>query len=201
MMFGSKDYITPEQLEELLAPMQERISCLEKQMKTLLQDMETLQRRTDALQREETAASVSDHQETRFSGDEPPIIGINMDRTEAFEPQSGSGVREQTAQFTYFLQAPTPDGVFIHTSDHEQIGKSIYQLTTRDGVNGSFILMDSPDAIATAMISVSQFVKPVCKVIGNTHLIPRHIVTEEEGMAQKDVDGWRVTQKAVVRFE
>ena len=100
-----------------------------------------------------------------------------------------------------FLAAPTPDGVFLQASETEQIGKSIYQLTTTDGQNGTFILLDTPDAIATAMISVSQFVKPVCKVSGNTALQPRHIITEEEGAASREGTGWKITRKAVVRFE
>lgn len=83
----------------------------------------------------------------------------------------------------------------------EQIGKSIYQLTTTDGQNGTFILLDTPDAIATAMISVSQFVKPACKISGNTAIQPRHIITEEEGAASREGTGWKITRKAVVRFE
>jgi len=91
--------------------------------------------------------------------------------------------------------------VFLQASETEQIGKSIYQLTTTDGQNGTFILLDTPDAIATAMISVSQFVKPACKVSGNTALQPRHIITEEEGAASREGTGWKITRKAVVRFE
>lgn len=100
-----------------------------------------------------------------------------------------------------FLAAPTTDGVFSHASPIEQIGKSIYQLTTIDGVNGSFILLDTPDAIATAMISVSQFIKPVCKVGGNVSGYPRHIITEEEGTAVKEGEHWKMMRKAQVRFE
>ena len=100
-----------------------------------------------------------------------------------------------------FLAAPTPDGVFLQASETEQIGKSIYQLTTTDGQNGTFILLDTPDAIATAMISVSQFVKPACKISGNTAIQPRHIITEEEGAASREGTGWKITRKAIVRFE
>ena len=100
-----------------------------------------------------------------------------------------------------YLAAPTPDGTFSQASAMEQIGKSIYQLTTTDGQNGTFILLDTPDAIATAMISVSQFVKPACKISGNTAIQPRHIITEEEGAASREGTGWKITRKAVVRFE
>ena len=100
-----------------------------------------------------------------------------------------------------YMAAPSADGTFAEYSTTEQVGKSIYQLTTRNGISGSFIMIDSHDAIATAMISVSQFVKPVCKVTGNTAGLPRRIITEEEGLAIREGTVWRVTNKAHVRFE
>lgn len=100
-----------------------------------------------------------------------------------------------------YMNAPTIDGVFTSTSDNEEIGKSLYVLTTLDYINGSFILLDSSDAIATAMISISQFIKPVCKVVGNVNAYPTHIITDEEGTAVNENGVWKVTKKAVVRFE
>ena len=115
------------------------------------------------------------------------------------EPQTAESFGERSEIF--YLAAPNPDGTFSQASAVEQIGKSIYQLTTADGQNGTFILLDTPDAIATAMISVSQFVKPACKISGNTAIQPRHIITEEEGVASREGAGWKITRKAVVRFE
>lgn len=101
----------------------------------------------------------------------------------------------------YYLATPTIDGCFTDVSSMEEVGKSLYLLTTTDGVNGCFILLDTPDAIATAMISVSQFIKPVCKVVGNVQSYPNHIVTEEEGNAVLENGVWKVVKKAVVKFE
>ena len=115
------------------------------------------------------------------------------------EPQTAESFGGRSEIF--YLAAPNPDGTFSQASAVEQIGKSIYQLTTADGQNGTFILLDTPDAIATAMISVSQFVKPACKISGNTAIQPRHIITEEEGAASREGTGWKITRKAVVRFE
>ena len=115
--------------------------------------------------------------------------------------ETPSTLHESHATEILYLEAPTPDGTFSQASAMEQIGKSIYQLTTTDGQNGTFILLDTPDAIATAMISVSQFVKPACKISGNTAIQPRHIITEEEGAASREGTGWKITRKAVVRFE
>lgn len=131
--------------------------------------------------------------------DEP--VGINCDPTPSAEPAVGGTVVNVRTATVYYLPAPTPDGLFLQASEREQIGKSVYQLTTSDGQNGTFILLDTPDAIATAMISVSTFVKPACKVSGNTYMQPRHIITEEEGTATREGAAWRIIRKAVVRFE
>lgn len=101
----------------------------------------------------------------------------------------------------YFLAAPSPDGTFQRFSRRLQIGKTIYVLKTTDGYNGTFILYDTPDAIATAMLSVSQFIKPVCKVNGPITQQPHHIITEEEGLAVFEADVWKCVRKAVIRFE
>ena len=102
---------------------------------------------------------------------------------------------------TIYLGAPTPEGVFEEYADEQQAGKSIYQLSTRDGRNGTFIMLQTPEALATANISVSQFVKPVCKIMGNSRIMPRRIDTVEEGKVMKDGAVWRLLRKAVVAFE
>ena len=129
-------------------------------------------------------------------------VGIHIEETphSSLHTPHSSLLPPHSTEILY-LAAPTPDGTFSQASAMEQIGKSIYQLTTTDGQNGTFILLDTPDAIATAMISVSQFVKPACKISGNTAIQPRHIITEEEGAASREGTGWKITRKAVVRFE
>lgn len=128
-------------------------------------------------------------------------VGIHIEETPSSLHESPSTLHTPHSTEIFYLEAPTPDGTFSQASAMEQIGKSIYQLTTTDGQNGTFILLDTPDAIATAMISVSQFVKPACKISGNTAIQPRHIITEEEGAASREGTGWKITRKAVVRFE
>lgn len=95
---------------------------------------------------------------------------------------------------------PTAEGVFPESTPQEEVGKSIYQMRTEDGVNGHFVMLSTPDAIATAMISVSQFVKPVCRIEGNTHRQPQRIETLDEGVVKCDEGVWRVVSKATVRF-
>ena len=107
---------------------------------------------------------------------------------------------QRHAPSTWFFSMPTAEGVFPESTPQEEVGKSIYQMRTEDGVSGHFVMLSTPDAIATAMISVSQFVKPVCRIEGNTHRQPQRIETLDEGVVKCDEGVWRVVSKATVRF-
>lgn len=100
-----------------------------------------------------------------------------------------------------YLSAPTIDGVFTEYTPEERVGSSVYLLTTDDGINGTFRLLNTPDALATATISISQFVKPVCKIIGQVNIQPRHVVVHMPGSAVFEDGVWRTTVKAQVQFE
>ena len=101
---------------------------------------------------------------------------------------------------TQYLPPPSPDGVFHETFSQPRVGKTVYQMTTVDGNNGTFIFYDNRDALATAMISISQIVKTVCRVENNKNA-PRNIVNVKEGQVVREGNSWRVVEKATVRFE
>lgn len=175
-----------EHLERKCRRMDGRIAELEEQ----LAQIDVKKTNFDAQKAENSTSEAPSVAETEVES-----VGIHIEET------PHSTLHESHSPEILYLAAPTPDGTFSQASAMEQIGKSIYQLTTTDGQNGTFILLDTPDAIATAMISVSQFVKPACKISGNTAIQPRHIITEEEGAASREGTGWKITRKAVVRFE
>ena len=95
---------------------------------------------------------------------------------------------------------PVPvDGVFSNGTEEIEVGKSLYMLKTTDGQNATFTILNTPEAIATALISLSQMVKPVCKII-NTVTNPLEIVTEGPGTAVREGDTWKMVTKSVVRL-
>lgn len=176
-------------------------SLLEDRVRTLAKRIDELEKRIEELEKNKT-------KEVEKTEDIATPITINMEQENVpmgikiDEPNQVLSTTPNTPQTkTLYLAAPSADGTFPSVSMREQIGKSIYQLTTTDDHNGSFVILDTNDAIATAMISVSQFIKPVCKVKGSTAQYPRHIITEEEGTAAKEGAVWKVVRKAIVRFE
>lgn len=181
-----------EHLERKCRRMEARIAELEEQ----LAQIDVKKTNFDAQNAENSTSEALSVAETEVES-----VGIHIEETPSTLHEIPSSLHTPHSPEILYLAAPTPDGTFSQASAMEQIGKSIYQLTTSDGQNGTFILLDTPDAIATAMISVSQFVKPACKISGNTAIQPRHIITEEEGAASREGTGWKITRKAVVRFE
>ena len=182
----------------------QRLEHLERKchrMEARIAELEALIAEKQAIPEQETTAEVEENAVGIGENTSPEPSPITHHPSPNIHHPSPNTQHPSPTTHHLFLAAPTPDGVFLQASETEQIGKSIYQLTTTDGQNGTFILLDTPDAIATAMISVSQFVKPACKVSGNTALQPRHIITEEEGAASREGTGWKITRKAVVRFE
>ena len=108
---------------------------------------------------------------------------------------------EHKRRMSFYLPPPFTDGVFREVFDHDVHGKTVYQLTTTDGIHGSYIVNDTADAVAMALISVSQMLRPACKVESSKTAQPTSIVTLEEGEAVKVEDGWKIISKAVVRIE
>ncbi len=194
-MFGNKASMTEEQVEEKLRPLEQRIAELEKvveEQAVALQSLHKILNEQNALMASLQARGESGPEATDSPAEKP-----------AAQPAGQGPVRpqQQTEEPSVrFFSMPTADGAFAESTAQEQVGKSIYRMTTVDGRTGRFTMLSTPDAIATAMISVSQFVKPVCRIEGNTRRQPQHIDTLDEGLVQFEAGVWRVVRKATVQF-
>ena len=189
-------------LQDVVAALEERVSTLEKRIGELEQAIVTsaAQGKPGGTLTEMEDLDV-DRNSWEDESDQAGSMQEDHPSTQEAFPSLDYVPDTHRSRQSIYLAAPHPDGSFAKYSTEEQVGKSIYQLTTEDGINGSFIMLDSREAIGTAMISVSQFIKPVCKVMGPSHSNPSHILTLEEGMATKVGNVWKVTRKAVIRFE
>lgn len=187
-MFESK---IERQIQSLLEPYEDRIQELERHLIQLNKRVESLEQLIEAHSSHPIEISTDKEMKETVAVQTSIVNSASTDiQTEGKAPQHR----------ILFMTAPNDEGVFTGSSETEQVGKSIYQLSTTDGVHGTFIMLDTPDAIATAMISVSQFVKTACKVQGNLSPYPQQIQTLEEGTAVLENDSWRITNKAIVKF-
>ena len=103
-------------------------------------------------------------------------------------------------KFSVVMFYPVPEnGVFVNGTTDIEPGKSLYMMKTSDNVHATFQILNTPEAIAAALISMNDMVKPACKVL-NTVADPVEILAEKLGTAVREGDGWRITNKAVVRL-
>lgn len=191
MIFGNKG-----QLQEQVDASLERIGQLEQQVERLAslverqqKDIEKLHGRLDELR---SALSRTGESLALQSGEAD--ARTHMEGSDGVK-ESGSS-REQTLYFG----PPQADGLMSEPSVTVREGDSIYQLDTPDGSHGVFSVIPTPDSLATALISVSQFVKPVCRVVGTVSAQASRLETLHEGTAEFHDGSWVVTRKAEVKF-
>lgn len=220
-MFGSNNYVDETQFLDTIKSLSERMQALERNNKLLEARITALEEKMAQhsgapaqLQPDDMpplTVSVGGEQQDISESAPNPLSALSPLTLEVTGEAPVEGMSKATIDGTvettggvsgevFFLEVPNPDGTFTGASREETIGKSIYRLTTTDGREGAFSLLTSPDAIATAMISVTQFIKPVCRVEGNTHRMPEAVETVEEGIAEMRDGVWTVTRKATVKF-
>ena len=173
-----------KEVETQIAPLLERIVALEKQKKELLSEIKMLSCRLTAL--EEKADEMAEQAEAVNA--EVPTATVR------------EATRNEPKEQVLFLAAPDKFGTFSAVSPTEREGESLYRLVTTAGRQGRFSLLTSPDALATALISVSQMLKPVCKVSSEAVGRPTRVVNEAEGTAASEDGVWKVISKAEVRL-
>ena len=177
-------YITAEEYDKEIKTLKERIEKLESE----------LSNKSDKPVQE----NLSTPSERFESQDNVPFLSTINSSFDSNRRDFQSETEKEP--LTQYLPPPSPDGVFHETFSQPRVGKTVYQMTTVDGNNGTFIFYDNRDALATAMISISQIVKTVCRVENNKNA-PRNIVNVKEGQVVREGNSWRVVEKATVRFE
>lgn len=114
------------------------------------------------------------------------------------QPQPEKHQRPKNYSSVMFYPIPV-DGVFMNGSSEIEVGTSLYMLKTNDDATATFQILNTPEAISAALVSMDTMVKPACKIL-NTVSSPVEILAEKLGTAEKVGDGWKITNKAVVRL-
>ena len=199
----NEELVTMEQYRAERVRLMERIKAVEIEMENL----KSLKHDAPAEKHPIVTASPIEEVETQ-----PQPVVVTPKPQEA-EPQSlfpetsaetTAVVEEQPAvvrpKFSAVMFYPVPvDGMFVNGTSDIEVGKSLYMLKTNDDQNATFQILNTPEAIAMALVSMSETVKPACKVL-NTVAAPGEILAEKLGTAEREGDGWRIINKAVVRL-
>lgn len=173
----------------------EKSSTETESTKDLMDEIRILSKRIKVL---ETEVKLLKEQMQKENSHPVEVSDMSADSTSPKDTETDEAADSRT---TIYLPAPASDGTFDEYSDEIQIGKSIYVLETETKERGVFSVIESKDAIATAIISTTQFLKPACKIAFSTNGIPNHIVTLEKGIAVFDGEKWKVEQKAIIKLD
>ena len=114
------------------------------------------------------------------------------------QPQPEKQQRPKNYSSVMFYPIPV-DGVFMNGCSEIEVGTSLYMLKTNDDATATFQILNTPEAISAALVSMDTMVKPACKIL-NTVASPVEILAEKLGTAEKFDGGWKITNKAVVRL-
>ena len=109
--------------------------------------------------------------------------------------------QEQGEVMNLFMGRPDEDDNFTRVSDTFEPGNSIYVLTTFNGTNGNFEVIDKPEVHRFALMMAAENLMRACS--GNAIQIPSgtRIVTDRAGEAEF-IDGkWHVVVKAIIHYE
>ena len=101
-----------------------------------------------------------------------------------------------------FLTKPDANDYFIRTTEVVEIGNSIFELSTNDGVTGTFKVIDNPEVHQFALMMPTENLvrastgKGIQISNGKTR-----IVTDREGTARLENGRWHVAVKAIIHYE
>ena len=101
-----------------------------------------------------------------------------------------------------FLTKPDANDYFIRTTEVVEIGNSIFELSTNDGVTGTFKVIDNPEVHQFALMMPTENLVRACTGKGiQISNGKTRIVTDREGTARLENGRWHVAVKAIIHYE
>lgn len=102
---------------------------------------------------------------------------------------------------TIYLAKPDAQDCFTRPSEHFELGNSIFELTTADGVHGTFTVIDNADVHRFALMMPTDNLTRACSGDGiQLSTGKTRIVTDMPGEAVLEQGAWRITRKAAIHY-
>ena len=101
-----------------------------------------------------------------------------------------------------YLTKPDANDYFIRTTEVVEIGNSVFELTTNDGITGTFKVIDNPEVHQFALMMPTENLVRACTGKGiQISNGKTRIVTDREGTARLENGRWHVAVKAIIHYE
>lgn len=103
---------------------------------------------------------------------------------------------------TIYLGKADAQGCFVHVSECFELGNSLFELTTTDSRQGTFVVIDNTNVHRFALMMPTENL--ICACSGESIQIStgkKRIVTDRPGEAVCEQGVWRITRKAAIHYE
>jgi hypothetical protein len=102
----------------------------------------------------------------------------------------------------FFMRIPTREGQFndLRKSDIFRATESVYRFVLNNNNTAKFSIIQDDETMLRAIQGFNVYLEPACEPQGNLDANATRIQTIREGIATKEGDIWRVSQKAIVTF-
>lgn len=125
-----------------------------------------------------------------------------VERARVEQPAQPEHRQTEATPLTYYLSKPDENDCFNRVSEQFELGNSLFVLTTTDGVNGTFQVIDNRDVHRFALMMPTENLTRACS--GNAIQMSAgmsRIVTDRPGEAVFDNGQWRIIVKAIIHYE
>ena len=116
--------------------------------------------------------------------------------------KDGGEVTSYAGPKRLFLTKTDANEYFIRSTEVVEIGNSIFELTTNDGITGTFKVIDNPEVHQFALMMPTENLVRACTGKGiQISNGKTRIITDREGTARCDNGRWHVAVKAIIHYE
>lgn len=158
----------------------------------------------------------NDEQEKRFRqieaqlalmrGDTRQLSGAAVFRPSVAVPNRSAHAaaekKKAAAAAKVFLSRPDDNGYFMAVSDRLEPGNSLFLLTTKDGVTGTFEVISDAGVHQLALMMPTATLTRACKGPDiQVSAGKSRIVTDAPGSAVREGKLWRITEQATIHYE
>lgn len=125
-----------------------------------------------------------------------------VERAQGDHQQRAAQQQPEVTTRTYYLSKPDDNDCFNRVSEHFELGNSLFELVTNDGIHGSYQVIDNRDVHRFALMMPTENLTRACS--GNAIQMSAgmtRIVTDRPGEAVLDNGQWRIIVKAIIHYE
>ena len=104
----------------------------------------------------------------------------------------------------FFMPIPSPSGIFdlreATSTFKRPYSVYLFNVTSEDGNQAEFCVHDDIATMLRALDNFDEYLRPACRSTAILHKNATKIITEENGLAIREGNEWKVVTKAVVRY-